>query len=229
MYSVSRGVIGAVLSLCLLRAGDDALTTRKQRELNLQSFETVWATLRDHYWDAKMNGLNWRKIHDRFSRKVTAAKDIHEVRSAIDEMLSLLGSSHLALIPASLYEKTHSSKDEKRDVAGKVSQRGPEGDASAPADDDGSPGIRAFPLGGNIVVDSIEPGSPASAAGVMPGWIIRAIDDISMDWLATAIAHVPTRDQTGLLDEMVRSGSMDPSLAGLKSISWTDMGRLSLA
>jgi len=64
----------------------------------VQSFELVWSTLRDHYWDASMAGLNWQKVHDEYLPKVEAARNLDEARRVMEEMIHKLPSSHLALI-----------------------------------------------------------------------------------------------------------------------------------
>jgi len=64
----------------------------------VQSFEVIWSTLRDHYWDASMAGLDWRKVHDDYLPKVAAAGNLDEARLVMEEMIHKLPGSHLALI-----------------------------------------------------------------------------------------------------------------------------------
>jgi hypothetical protein len=64
----------------------------------VDSFEMIWSTLRDHYWDAGMAGLDWQKVHDQYRPKVESAANLDEARMVMDEMIHKLPSSHLTLI-----------------------------------------------------------------------------------------------------------------------------------
>lgn len=97
----------ALLGCMLFRATSDAapqnarvsfsnLTGKKDL---LDSFELIWSTLRDHYWDPSMAGLNWQAIHDQYLRKITAAPSSEAAKQLMSDMIERLPSSHLAIIP----------------------------------------------------------------------------------------------------------------------------------
>jgi carboxyl-terminal processing protease len=121
----------------------------------VDSFEVVWSTLRDHYWDASMAGLDWQKMHDQYLAKVKAARDLDEARKAMSEMIHKLPSSHLALIPTEAYTP--------EEATGGKAFGGP-----------GSTGITVTPIDHKIVVESSENSS------VHPGWIVESIDGTSV-------------------------------------------------
>lgn len=75
----------------------------QQRSANLDSFETVWRTVRDRHPDPLLNGLDWVAVHDSTRPLVARAESMDEVRSVLRGMLGRLGASHYAIIPAERY------------------------------------------------------------------------------------------------------------------------------
>jgi len=62
---------GVVLALALAGlSGAQPTLTPAQRQLNLDSFEQVWKTVRDKHWDPNLNGVDWPAIHDELRPKV---------------------------------------------------------------------------------------------------------------------------------------------------------------
>ena len=119
-------------------------------QLNLDSFEKVWTTIRDKHWEKNPGGLDWQAIHAEFRPRVERAKNIDEVRAILREMLGRLHQTHFGIIPTGIYAAIDDA-----DAAG-----------------DGSPGIDLRLLDGQAVVTEVDPGSPAERAGVKPGWVI---------------------------------------------------------
>ena len=46
-----------------------------QKQLNLDSFETVWTTIRDKHWDKNPGGLDWQAVHDELRPKSKTPRD----------------------------------------------------------------------------------------------------------------------------------------------------------
>ena len=128
-----------------------ALSTfgQARTQLDLDSFEKVWTTVRDKHWQVKPAGLDWQAIHDEYRPRVEKAATRDEARALMQEMLGRLKESHFAIIPGVVYSVL--------DDAGE----GP-----------GTTGIDARVLDGRAVVTSVDPGSPAEKQGVRPGWEI---------------------------------------------------------
>jgi carboxyl-terminal processing protease len=60
----------------------------------LAVFDEVWQTVREHFYDPSMRGLDWQAIREQY-RPLAAAAPSEEARSAvINRMLSELGASH---------------------------------------------------------------------------------------------------------------------------------------
>ncbi|MDP9053939.1 MAG: S41 family peptidase [Acidobacteriota bacterium] len=94
----------AILSVAVLFCGASrAQLTAKQKAENLESFETVWRTVRDRHPDPQLNGLNWQAIHDSTKPAVENARSMSEVRGILSGMVAKLEASHYAIIPDELY------------------------------------------------------------------------------------------------------------------------------
>jgi carboxyl-terminal processing protease len=123
-----------------------------ERQLNIDSFEKVWQTVRDKHWDPKINGLDWQAIHDKLRPKVEAAKSTAEARAIMSGMLERLKQTHFGIIAGDVFSEM--------DGAG--------GGAS--------PGLDVRALDGHLIVTSVAPDSPAAHAGIHAGAEIVRID-----------------------------------------------------
>jgi carboxyl-terminal processing protease len=135
--------------------------TQAERDLNLQSFDQVWTTIRDQHFDPTLGGLDWEAVKSEFRPKVVAANSIDEARTAMNAMIERLGQSHFGIIPQSAYDEVSAK----------------EGDAEEDWSTDGVSGIHCRLVDGKALVVRVEEGSAGADAGVKPGWILTAIDD----------------------------------------------------
>jgi carboxyl-terminal processing protease len=144
--------------LSLLFVGALTAFAQARTQLDLDSFEKVWTTIRDKHWQTKPGGLDWQAIHDEYRPRVEKAASHDDARAVMQEMLGRLKESHFAIIPAVVY----SALDD---------------DGTGP----GTTGIDVRVLGGHAVVTSVDPGSPAAQQGVRPGWQIERTHGIDLE------------------------------------------------
>ncbi len=130
-----------------------AQLSAQQKQLNLESFEKVWTTIRDKHWEKNPGGLDWNAIHREFLPKIEQANSTEQARGLMREMLGRLKETHFAIFPANVYE-----------------------DVDAESGGDGTPGIDLRILGRQAVVTDIDPGSPAEKAGVKRGWVVESVN-----------------------------------------------------
>src|ERR1035441_7993528 len=71
-------------------SGAQPTLTPAERQLNIDSFEQVWKTVRDKHWDPKLNGVDWQAIHDELRPKVEKAASLDEARGVMSDMLGRL-------------------------------------------------------------------------------------------------------------------------------------------
>jgi carboxyl-terminal processing protease len=154
-------VFGAAASLACAQTATSAAPsqlTQKQRQLNIDSFEYVWTTVRDKHWEAKPAGLDWQAVHDELRPSMEKASTMEAARAVLNDMLQRLHETHFAVIPSDLYSDLNGS--------------GGKGEITT--------GIDVRMAGADVLVTSVEAGSSAAREGVQPGWQILKIGPIDL-------------------------------------------------
>ena len=142
----------AIVGAFLIGTPLGAALTSEQRQLNIQSFEYVWTTIRDKHWQTKPGGLDWQAIHDEFRPKIEAADSMDAARDVLNQMLGRLHQTHFAIVPGEIYSNVDGAHS---------------GDATT--------GIDVRVVGGQVLVTSVERNSSAFLEGVRPGWELSLI------------------------------------------------------
>jgi len=134
----------------------------------LASFDVVWQTINDTYYDPKFGGLDWNAVRAELRPKAQQAASADEVRKIIRDMLARLKQSHFVLLSPSSIDDTLP------------------GPAAVAIE------LRAAPP--DIVITEVEPDSPAARAGLRPGEILTAIDGHSAsEWIK--VEYQPTNSR----------------------------------
>ena len=180
----------AITFACAALAGSQPALTAEQKRLNLESFDFIWSTIHDQYWDPTFGGVNWTAVRDEFRPRIEHAATMPEARSLMGQMLGRLGKSHFAIIPADVYGDLDSHED-----AG--------GTRTA--------GIDVRVIESHAIVTAVEEGSPASAQGVRPGWEVLSIDGTE---LAPRIQKVAEVYRNSTMRELYLARSVLAKLAG---------------
>jgi carboxyl-terminal processing protease len=128
-------------------------------------FEEVWKAINERYYDPTFNGVNWKKVHDKYRPEVDRVTSDEELYSLLNRMLGELRDAHTRLF-------TPRERDERRRLQAI------------------SLGLSVYEVEGKTVVTSVEPDSEAARAGIEPGMIVQTIDNKP---LAERIAEVRTR------------------------------------
>ncbi len=139
--------------------------TAAQRQLNVDSFDMVWETIRDKHWDPELGGLDWTAARDTLRPRAVAATTTAEARAAARALINLLAQSHFGIIPADTYE----------DAAGIV--KGGKDSSHSAAAGEGATGLDIRLVDNQVLVVTVDDPSPAKEAGITPGWEIVRIDD----------------------------------------------------
>jgi carboxyl-terminal processing protease len=140
---------------------------------DLESFDYVWQTIHDIHWDPELGGVDWQAVRNELRPQVEAATSVGAARSVLRDLVGRLGQSHFDIIAADTYDTLAQPGED-------------DGEDEAPGGD-GTTGIDIRVVAGTAVVTSVDPGSPAAAAGVRTGWVVDAVDDVE---LAPIIARV---------------------------------------
>jgi carboxyl-terminal processing protease len=137
-----------------------APTLQAQPPLALETFDTVWRTVRDSHFDRTLNGVDWDRVSAELRPKAEAATTAGELRAVLRDMLGRLGQSHFAILPGT-----------------------PDNVAEASRDLSASPGFEVRLVGRDFIVTGVHASSPAAAAGVKTGWKVVAVDGALMQAL----------------------------------------------
>ncbi|MCU0712167.1 MAG: S41 family peptidase [Pirellula sp.] len=124
------------------------------RQSQLDSFDTVWQTIKDVHWDENRVGESWDKLREELRPQVGKAESIEEVRVILEKLLSQLGQSHCGIIPIDSYE-----------IVEEQSRMGGEGYS----------GLTIRYVEKQLVVTQVRADSPASRAGIEVGWVLSSI------------------------------------------------------
>jgi carboxyl-terminal processing protease len=139
----------SIAALAVLLSATAALAlTPEQRQLNIDSFEQVWKTVRDKHWQVKPAGLDWQAVHDELKPAIEKADSMDAARAVMRDMIGRLHQTHFNIVPGEVY-----------------------GDAA----DDNTTGIDLRVVDSRALVTSVDAGSPAAKEGVKRGWEIVTI------------------------------------------------------
>jgi carboxyl-terminal processing protease len=152
---LARTAVWALALASVASAGEADRLTPEQKRLNIESFEHVWTTVRDKYWDPKLGGLDWQAVHDKLRPRLESAITMDQARATMQEMLARLKQTHFNIVPAKVY----------REIGAKDKGEG-----------EGRTGIDVRVVNGRALVVAAEPGSGAALSGVKPGWEIERVD-----------------------------------------------------
>lgn len=185
-------------------APERAVLDERQRELNLQTFDIVWTTVRDRHYDPTLGGVDWPAVRDRLRPKMEQAQTQAQARAVLTEMLLTLGQSHMAILPSEAYLAEATARSEARSAPARPStpsQPTSTASASTPAStpsaaaessDRGSVGLDLRVVDGRALVTRVLPGSPAEGAGVQTGWELVSVGRYDVRRGLARLAAAPT-------------------------------------
>lgn len=148
--------MNAVLIMLLMLIG--FTSCMNQGNMHVKTYESVWKKVNKTYYDPTFGGLNWNDVHERYLPLIEATENDKEFYELINKMLWELKVSHNNIVPPgsfALYEPLVFAE--------------------------GSTGLDIRMLNGRAVIISVKPGSPAQEADLRPGYLIQAIDGVSVE------------------------------------------------
>ncbi len=127
-----------------------------------ETFEEVWKTINEEYYDPTFRGVDWQAVHDRYLPRAKAATSDGGLTRVIEGMLSELRDAHTSYSP----------------LQPQV------GENTQPA---GSIGISLGEAEGKVVILEVEPDSDAARASVKPGMVLRTVNGKGVEQLFAEI------------------------------------------
>ncbi len=164
----------------------------------VETFNLVWQTVKNNYFDQTFSGLDWNKIKSEFEPRVLKTATDTQLHEILQEMINRLNRSHLAVIPPEVYQAIEKAKAEAK---AKEKQQAAEGE-NASGDESGEEekvdfdsffstkfgiGVELRLIDGKFVITRIEKSSAAENAGLKTGYAIEKINDVSLNLLLLKI------------------------------------------
>ncbi len=137
----------------------------------LESFDQVWEQVRAQYFDFQRIEDDWQEAQARLRPQAAEARDSATLRRVLQELLDVIGESHFTVIPSDAYEQLV-------DLAESPASDSPDPAPGAPR---AVTGLSVRVIDNAVRVTEVQPDSPASAAGIQPGWQLLAVDSLEMD------------------------------------------------
>ena len=132
-------------------------------EKQLKLFEQVWKQIQDEYYDLNFNGVDWRRVRERYQADALRSTNDREIYAVLDKMAAELKDAHTRVISP---REAREDRTRNRQAFGF--------------------GLRL--VEGQYVVTHVEPKSPLGFAGLQPGWLLRSVDESVAPATAAGIA-----------------------------------------
>jgi len=166
--SQSQTVIGA------------AASSEKNSGIRRQTFDIVWRTVKEKHFDPTFGGVDWDKVREKYAPRAAAAQSDQELYRLLQEMLGELRQSHFNIIPPEAF-----IPEDQREP----SNAPPTSRRSTP----GGVGVDLRLVDGAAVITRVEPDSIAAKAGLRPGFVIKQIDDQTVEQIVESLAKSAER------------------------------------
>jgi carboxyl-terminal processing protease len=121
-----------------------AFSTRSAR---IDVADRVWRVIAGHFYDPKLNGIDWNAVHRTTRARVAAAASDAEFYRALKDMAAALGDSHTIVLTP------RETVDRRRFVSTRI-------------------GLQINLVDNRIAISDVEPDSPAARAGIRAGDIL---------------------------------------------------------
>jgi len=200
-----------------------AEVSAERRELNLRTFDRAWSIVDQNYWDPEFHGVDWQALRAELRPLAAEAPDDASLRGILEDMIGRLGQSHFGVIPGR--GSRRAAADARASAAGDGKGVDAAGDddlptcagqfsevllealrADAPPMTGASPGVAVELTEGHVLVERVEPGSPASGAGVETGWELVRIGEQPLADLGPCLgADLDQRAMRGVVYRLVAS------------------------
>jgi carboxyl-terminal processing protease len=139
---------------------------RKWESTRYQTFNTVWSTVNETYYDPKFGGVDWKAVRDKYRPLLAGTADNTQLLVLMQRMLGELHRTHFSIIP--------------RDAA-----------VFNPAERVriGTVGVDVAWVEGGVVVTEVRPDSKGAVVPLKPGDLVTEVDDVKLSEIQTKLAQ----------------------------------------
>lgn len=138
-----------------IKLPDDKTEGEILESLRIETFETVWKTIDDTFYDRTFNGVNWQAVHDRYLPLVKATVNADEFHRLLNRMVQELRLSHFKVIAPKNVRTLSSAATNS--AAGAI-------------------GLSLRQVENRLIVSKVVENSSAARAGIKPGFVLQSVD-----------------------------------------------------
>jgi carboxyl-terminal processing protease len=134
-------------------------------DLAYHTFQSVWSTVNDSYFDPGFGGVDWAAVREKYRQRLPAARDERKLRWLLESMLLELHRTHFSIVPrdSAVFDPSQRSRI-------------------------GSIGTQETFLNGQVVVSEVRKGLPGAAAGIKPGDAVLGVDGLELAPILESLA-----------------------------------------
>ena len=156
-----------------------------------ESFEIVWKTVNERFYDPTFGGVDWKKVRERYAPLVAASTSDEQLHQLLQQMIGELHQSHFVIIPKESIPKliphrksAGSAESDEMDAEDALDEL-EDDESTTPLDRIGYKlterlstgiGIDLRVIKGMAVITHVAPRSAAARAGLRPGFVIKTVD-----------------------------------------------------
>lgn len=158
-------LIGAFCSILLA-----STVSSEPTKAYIESFDIVWNTINERFYDAEFNGVDWSESRERYRPRIAEVDNDDAFYEIINTMLFELSVSHLGVVPV----------DDPKQLG------------EAAVFGEGTTGIEARLVDDRLFIVGVESGSTAAAAGLRPGFEILSLNGRRLKDITDEALRFPT-------------------------------------
>jgi carboxyl-terminal processing protease len=167
-----------------------------------ESFEIVWNTINQIFYDPAFGGVDWQQAHERYAPLVAKADSDAQFHLLLQEMLNELHQSHFVVIPREAIpelpladgadDSEAADEPDNKDGGNDLPMRRLHRVRRALGERlTNGIGIDLRVIDGKAVVTRVEAGSTAAVGGLRPGFVIRTVNGKPLSTAITEIENHP--------------------------------------
>lgn len=173
------------------------LTPAQQRRVD--TFNQVWTTIRDTYFDQTFGGVNWNAVRAEFGPKVKSLNTDLQLHVLLQDMINRLNRSHFVIVPPEAYQeiekaKAESKKKEEEIRAKKEAEKKDNPEDKDEEEDESEELFFKYGLrldlrivNSQVVITRVEKDSDVAKAGIRAGFVIEKINGVSTNELISRL------------------------------------------
>lgn len=161
------------------------------KEKNVETFDYVWNTVHERYWDPNMGGVDWELAKTELRPKAAEAQSASELDAVLNQLLGRFEQSHFGILAKEAYDAIPGSGKSEQPATALPSS--------------GTVGVEMRWVEEKPMVWKVADDSSAAQQGVKPGWILIEAKGKSLQEIADKVRakHGESGHQKVILNTLV--------------------------